>query len=236
MSKLKILIADDDIGVQKLLTRVLEDKDYETVTASNGLSAQMKAEKESPDLVILDMKIPKVEGLEVCKSLREWSQVPILMLSADSSIDTKIKCLEAGADDYVCKPFNIEEVSTRIFVLLRRSQNQMEAAESVVSAADIVIDFRARTVTKAGKEVKLTRTEFALLNELVINVGKILSHIDLLKKVWGKEYSDETEYLRVFINRLRAKLETNPANPRYIITTSGFGYMFNESKPDQVTE
>jgi two-component system, OmpR family, KDP operon response regulator KdpE len=236
MRKFKILIADDELGVQKLLSITLRDRDYDIVTASDGMAALAAAERETPDLVILDKRMPKLDGLEVCNRLREWTQIPIMMLSADSNIETKIACLEAGADDYVCKPFNIEEVTARISAILRRSQNIVEPTKPVMSAGDILIDFGARTVMKAGKEVQLTRTEFALLRELAVNVGKVLSHTDLLKKVWGNEYSGETEYLRVFINRLRAKLESNPANPRYIVTTSGIGYMFNRRTSDRVLE
>jgi two-component system KDP operon response regulator KdpE len=235
MNRDRILIVDDDLTVLKFLQAAFKDTEYGTLTATNGLQAIETVEKEMPDLVILDIAMPKMDGLQVCRRLREWSQIPIIMLSAFCDTEEKVKCLEAGADDFVCKPFSMEELIARIISVLRRSKAaQTPPAQPVMTAGDLYIDFNARRVTSSGNDVKLTPTEYSLLRELAANVGKVLDHTYLLKKVWGAEYSGEMEYLRVFVNRLRAKLEPDQSKPRYIITIPGVGYMFNRRAPDRV--
>lgn len=230
----RILIVDSDPGVIKLLRASLEDIDYEPIAATDGAEALQVIQKELPDLIILDIKIPKLDGIEVCKQLRQWSQIPIIMLSGDNNIELEVRCLDVGADDYVVKPFNLDELMARVRAMLRRIQLVRSIpAQSVFTAGDLQINFAERLVTSAGNEVKFTPTEYNLLRELVLNVGKVLTHTQLLKSLWGQEYSGETEYLRVFVNRLRAKIEPDPANPRYILTVPGVGYMFNRRKPDQ---
>jgi len=230
MSKTRILIVDDELSIIKLLRANLEARGYEVLAAIDGAEAIQTFEMELPDLVILDIMMPKMDGFEVCRRLREWSQVPIIMLSARGDVSDKVKCLDLGADDYITKPFGKGELIARVRVVLRRT----EATATVLSqpsftSGDLQISFAQRRVTIASKEVKLTPTEYNLLQELVLNVGKVLTHTHLLNKVWGSEYREEREYLHVFIRRLRAKLEPDPANPRYITTVPGVGYQFKDT-------
>ncbi len=228
MHRFLILLVDDDPSILKYLQAIFKDTEYETITATDGLMAIETVKSEMPDMLILDFMMPKFDGLQVCNRLREWSQIPIIMLSANINIEDKVKCLEAGADDYVCKPFDAEELIARVNSVLRRSKgNHDSPVLTVFSIGNLTIDFNSRRVTSSSTDVKLTPTEYSLLRELAANIGKVLDHTYLLKTVWGSEYSGETEYLRVFVNRLRAKLEPDPSNPKYIITAPGIGYMFN---------
>jgi len=230
----RILIVDDDPGIIKLLRASFRDKDYETQAATDGAEALQTIQREPPDLIILGIKLPKIDGLEVCRQLRQWSQIPIIMVSSDDTTEQKVKCLDLGADDYVVKPFSLDELMARVRVMLRRIQViRSTPNQSAFTADDLQVNFAERSVTLAGSDIKCTPTEYSLLKELILNVGKVLTHTQLLKSLWGQEYSGEIEYLRVFVNRLRAKLEPDPANPRYIITVPGIGYMFNRRKPDQ---
>jgi len=177
--------------------------------------------------VILDIMMPKVDGFEVCQRLREWSQIPIIMLSARGDEEDKVKCLDLGADDYITKPFGVEELLARVKAVFRRTQAVgATLTRPAFTSGDLTINFVERRVTIADREVKLTPTEYNLLQELVLNAGKVLTHTHLLSKVWGPEYRDEREYLHVFIRRLRNKLEPDPTNPSYIITVPGVGYQF----------
>ena len=233
MARERVLIVDDDALILRFLQVIFKDAEYRVLIARDGLEALDTVEKEMPDIVILDISMPKLDGLQVCRRLRDWSQLPIIILSARADTEGKVKCLEAGADDYVCNPFSKEELLARVSSVLRRSKGAPAAqTQSVFTAGDLTIDFNARRVTSAGEDVKLTPTEYHLLHELVSNVGKALDHTYLLKMVWGSEYSEEMEYLRVFVNRLRTKLEPDPSNPRYIITIPGMGYMFERRSID----
>ncbi len=230
MRKTRILVVDDELSIIKFLRANLEANAYEVLSAIDGAEALQTFEMELPDLVILDIMMPKMDGFEVCRRLREWSQVPIIMLSARGDVSDKVKCLDLGADDYITKPFGASELIARVRAVLRRT----EAAATVPSrpsftSDDLQISFAQRQVTIAGKEVKLTPTEYNLLQEFVLNAGKVLTHIHLLNKVWGSEYREEREYLHVFVRRLRAKLEPDPANPRYITTVPGVGYQFKDT-------
>ena len=230
MSKTRILVVDDELSIIKLLRANLEAKGYEVLTALDGFEALQAFEMELPDLVILDIMMPKMDGFEVCRRLREWSQIPIIMLSARGDVSDKVKCLDLGADDYITKPFGKGELIARVRAVLRRT----EAAATIptqpsFTGGDLQISFAQRRVTIAGKEVKLTPTEYSLLQELVLNAGKVLTHTHLLNKVWGSEYREEREYLHVFVRRLRAKLEPDPTNPRYITTVPGVGYQFKDA-------
>ena len=227
MRRPRILIVDDDLAIIKFLRANLKASDYETFTAMDGGEALDVIEKELPDLVILDIMMPNVDGFEVCRQLREWSQLPVIMLSARGDVTDKVKCLDLGADDYITKPFGVGELIARVRSVLRRTK----AATAILTqpsftSGDLKINFARRQVTIAGKEVKLTPTEYRLLEEFVVNAGKVLTHAHLLNRVWGPEYKEEKEYLRVFIARLRTKLETDPKNPRYIISVPGVGYQF----------
>ena len=230
----RLLIVNDDPGIIKLLRTSFRDIDYEPIVAMDGAEALELVQKEMPDLIIMDIELPRIDGIEVCRQLRVWSQVPVIMLSGDATTETKVKCLDTGADDYVIKPFSLDELMARVWAVLRRLQsNRSTPAESVFTANELQINFAERRVTLSGNEVRCTPTEYSLLKELVVNVGKVLTHTQLLRSLWGQEYSGETEYLRVFVNRLRAKIEPDPANPRYILTMPGVGYMFNRRKPEQ---
>ena len=227
MRRVRILIADDEVAIIKLLRANLEAEGFEVIAARDGAETLEAIEKEAPDLVVLDIMMPKIDGIEVCHRLREWSQIPIIMLSARGDEKDKVRCLGLGADDYITKPFGINELLARVRAVLRRT----EAAAATPSkpsftSGDLRVNFVERQVTVAGNEVRLTPTEYSLLQELVLNGGKVLTYTQLLQRVWGPEYAQEREYLRVFIGRLRAKLEASPAKPRYIRTVSGVGYKF----------
>jgi len=227
---MRILVVDDELSIIKFLRANLEARGYEVLAAMDGAEAIHTFEMELPDLVILDIMMPNIDGFEVCRRLREWSQIPIIMLSARGDENDKVKCLDLGADDYITKPFGASELIARVRAVLRRT----EMARSIstrpsFTSGDLEISFAQRRVTIAGKEVKLTPTEYALLQEFVLNAGKVLTHTHLLNKVWGVEYKEDTQYLHVFVRRLRAKLEPDPTNPRYIITVPGVGYQFKDT-------
>lgn len=223
----KILVVDDDQDIIELLQAILEAEGWETLTSVDGAQALRTIERELPDLVILDIMMPKIDGFGVLRRLREWSQIPIIALSARGEVTDKVKCLNLGADDYITKPFRGDELIARAKAVLRRSEaaNAIPAQPSF-TRGDLKIDFVERRVTVAGNEVKFTATEYSLLREFVLNAGKVLTHANLLKKVWGPEYGQEKEYLHVFVGRLRAKLEPDPAKPKYVITIPGVGYRF----------
>jgi len=222
-----VLIVDDDLAIIKFLRANLKAEDYETLAAMDGVEALQTIEKELPDLVILDIMLPKIDGFEVCRQLREWSQMPIIMLSARGDEEDKVKCLDLGADDYITKPFGVHELIARVRAVMRRTEAALTTpTQPSFATGDLEINFAARRVTVAGKEVKLTPTEYNLLQELVLNAGKVLTHAHLLNKVWGLEYRGEREYLHVFVRRLRKELEPDPENPRHILTVPGVGYHF----------
>lgn len=229
-SKTTILVVDDEEHVRILLRRILEDAGYDVLMAGSGqeaLDKLVQPENEKPQLILLDIMMPKIDGFEVCRQLREWSQVPIIMLSANADETDKVKCLNLGADDYITKPFGTNELIARVKAVLRRTETAPSVpTQPSFTSGSLDVNFTQRRVTAAGKEVKLTPTEYALLQELVLNAGKVLTHTHLLNKVWGPEYRKEAQYLHVFVRRLRAKLESDPANPAYIVTVSGVGYQF----------
>lgn len=229
MKKTRILVVDDELSILKYLHANLEAEGYEVLMAMDGVQALQTLEAELPDLVVLDIMMPEMDGLEVCRRLREWSQLPVIMLSALDDESDKVQCLDLGADDYITKPFGKDEFIARVRAVMRR----VEAASPTptipsIKSGDLEINFSKRKVTVSGKEVELTSTEYALLQELALNAGKVLTYTHLLQKVWGTDYADEREYLHVFVSRLRAKLEADPKNPRYITTVSSVGYRFEE--------
>jgi len=229
MSKTRILVVDDELSIVKFLRANLELRGYEVLTAMDGAEALKTIEMELPDLVILDIMMPEMNGFEVCSRLREWSQTPIIMLSARGDVSDKVKCLDLGADDYITKPFGASELIARVRAVLRRTETTTTvSSQPFFSSGDLAVSFAQRKVTIADKEVKLTPTEYRLLQEFVLNAGKVLTHTHLLNKVWGLEYRNEREYLHVFVRRLRSKLEPDMADPRYIVTVSGVGYQFRE--------
>ena len=229
--KKSILIVDDEVSILKFLRSNLEDRGYAVISASNGEEALHTIERELPDLIVLDVMMPKMDGFEVCRRLREWSYIPIIMLSARGDEKDKVKCLDLGADDYIVKPFGASELMARVSAVLRRTKTaDMSPVRSSIASGDLAINFAKRRITRAGAEVKLTPTEYALLQELAVNSGKVLTHTHLLNKVWGPEYRDEREYLHVFVRRLRSKLEPDPDKPTYILTISGVGYQFIDTE------
>lgn len=222
-----ILIVDDDPGVVKFVRANLRVRGYQTAVAMDGNEALNSVEEKVPDLIILDINLPGVSGFDVCQQIREWSQVPIIMLSARIDESDKVKALDIGADDYIVKPFGIDELLARVRAVLRRRETTpSESVKSVFVSGDLVVNFADRRVTVGGHEIKLTPTEYNVLKQLVINAGKVLTHSMLLKTVWGSQYRDEKEYLHVIINRLRSKLEPDVTSPSVIITVPGVGYRF----------
>ena len=224
----RILVADDEATLRDFISRNLEARGFTVLEASNGLEACALWETEQPELLILDVMMPRMDGLEVCRRVRERSHVPIIVLTALDTESDKVAALDLGADDYLTKPFGVEELLARVRAALRRSQ--WVAPQSPVPGKqlfrDLEVDLDGHTVRQAGVEVHLTPTEFALLEQLVTNPGKVLTHRMLLQRVWGAEYGDESEYLRVFMGRLRRKLERDPAHPQHLLTEPGVGYKF----------
>ncbi len=235
MKKICILVVDDEVSIIRFVSARLRKEGYEIITASNGEEALLRAQEENPTLVLLDIMMPKMDGFEVCRRLREWSEVPIIMLSAKGEESDKVKCLDLGADDYLTKPFGWRELLARVRAVLRRAEVAGAVSDRPpFTSEDLKISFAQRQVTVAGREVKLTPTEFGLLQELTLNAGKVLTHTHLLQKVWGPEYRDEKEYLHEFVRRLRSKLEPDKENPGYIVSVPGIGYQFRSvDKPDQ---
>ena len=225
MDKKRILIVDDDPAILRLLSANLKARGYEVVSSTNGEECLEAVQANFVDLIILDLMMPKVDGLEVCRRVREWSDVPIIILSARGDEHDKVKCLELGADDYLTKPFGIAELLARIKTAFRhRGDPTVAPARSSFLCDGMEINFAKRRVTVDGREITLTPTEYSLLQHLAVNSDKVLTHSMLLQSVWGNEYSSEKEYLRVFVGRLRRKLEPDPKNPRYIQTIPGVGY------------
>ena len=228
MEKTHVLVVDDDPAILRLLCTNLKARGYKVSTAVDGEESLQVAESDFIDLIILDLMMPKLDGVGVCLRIREWSNVPIIVLSARGDEMDKVKCLELGADDYLTKPFGIAELMARIKTALRHGRaTQAEPMSPNFTFGDLEINFAMRRVTVGGKEVTLTPTEYAVLQHLATNRNKVLTHNMLLQNVWGSEYSSEKEYLRVFIGRLRRKIELDPKNPKYIQTVPGVGYHFS---------
>ena len=223
----RVLIVDDEKAILELLKLTLQSEGYETLGATNGTEALKILAGEQPNIIILDIMMPGIDGFEVLQRLRKYSDIPVIMLSARFEMADKVKCLNLGADDYITKPFGTTELLARVNAVLRRTKRDaLPARTSSFNNGKIHIDFLKRRVIIAGNEVKFTPTEYDLLQELVLNAGKVLTYSYLLNKVWGPEYDREREYLHVFIGHLRAKIEPDPANPRMIITMPGVGYRF----------
>jgi len=225
-----ILVVDDEPQIRRVLRTLLSAGGYTMMEARRAEEAIEKIRQEPPDLVILDINMPGIGGLEGCREIREASDVPIIMLSVRGSERDKVRALDAGADDYVVKPFSSEELLARIRANLRRSGQGDESRPGSFHSADLAVDFQRRRVTAGGKRVHLTPKEFEVLRYLAGNSGPV-SHRTLLQAVWGPDYGEETEYLRVCINHLRKKIEPDPANPKYILTVPWVGYRFESSDP-----
>ena len=219
-----VLIVDDEPQIRRLLTVTLEANAYRVVSAVCGQEGLVLAAQHRPALVVLDIGLPDLSGQEVLRRLREWSNAPVIVLSVQDDEKGKVAALDAGADDYVTKPFNTDELLARLRVALRRSTKTGEAA--VVHAKNLVVDMATRRVTVGGKEVKLSKIEYDLLRLLARHAGKVLTHRQILQEVWGPGHENDTHYLRVYIAHLREKLETNPESPELILTELGVGYRF----------
>ena len=221
----KILVVDDEPQIRKFLRISLNAHGYAVVDAARGEDGIAKCATEQPDLLILDLGLPDLDGQEVISRIREWSEVPILVLSVRADEDQKVRALNGGAYDFVTKPFGIAELVARVRVGLRAHATE-ETAPSFVRVGDIGIDLPARSVTRGGEPVKLSKKEFDILRLLVVHAGRVLTHQYLLREVWGPAQVEETHYLRIYVGHLRQKLGDSPENPRYIITEPGVGYRF----------
>jgi two-component system KDP operon response regulator KdpE len=224
MSSATILVVDDEPQIRRVMRTALASHGYTIAEAKTGEEALESFRKEKPDLVLLDVNMPGMGGMEACREIRAHSDVPIIMLTVRNTEKDKVQALDAGADDYVVKPFGIEELLARIRAALRRVMSA-EIPPAIVSP-ELQINFETRKVIVRGKSVRLTPKEFGLLRQLVANAGKPLAHRALLQSVWGPDYGEETEYLRVFVNQLRKKIEPDPRHPRFIRTEPWIGYRF----------
>ena len=223
MNKPVVLVVDDEPQILRVMRASLPIRGYEVLTASTAEEALNQVSKQVPDLVILDLAMPEMSGLEVCRRVREFSSVPIIVLSAKGSESDKVAALDLGADDYVTKPFGMDELLARVRAVLRRLS---ATNDRVLVVGDVTIDIDEHRVVVGGKEIRLTPKEFDVFKYLVNNAGKVVTHRALLQTVWGWESTDQTEYLRVFINQLRRKIEVDASHPRYLITEPWVGYRF----------
>lgn len=230
MSRVRILLVDDEPAIHRFLQPTLTAAGYDVVAATTGRQAVLLAATQHPDLIILDLGLPDMDGKAVIGQLRGWTALPIVILSARDREAEKIEALDLGADDFVNKPFGIGELMARIRTALRHTATRPEEAP-LLQLDDLVIDLPRHRVTNAGTEVKLTPREFALLAYLVRHAGKVLTHRQILKHVWGVAHESDVQYLRVYIGQLRAKLEADPASPSIIMTEPGVGYRVAEPKP-----
>jgi two-component system KDP operon response regulator KdpE len=219
------MAVDDEPGILRLIKLELSTQGFRVVTAENGESALRTAEEDRPDIALLDIMMPDISGLELMRKLRERSSIPIILLTAKGGETDKVRGLELGADDYIAKPFSPDELSARVRAVLRRAIGG-SAGEHIVNANGIEVDLNRRLVHKNGELVSLTRTEWMLLQHMATYPGKVMLNTELLGKVWGPEYRDDLQYLRVWVSRLRKKLEDDPSHPTIIRTFQGIGYMF----------
>lgn len=222
----RILVVDDEIEIMRALQRSLTAHGFEVFTAADGKEALDAVSHYRPDLMLLDLGLPGMSGLEVCKQVRQQSSLPIIVLSVKDAEHDKVLALDLGADDYVSKPFGVNEVLARVRVALRHTAQVQSGIEPIFTAGPLKVDFAQRLVTVNAQEIKLTPTEYDLLKALIKNSGKIMTRQMLLSQVWGTGYGAEAHYLHVYIGQLRRKIEPDPAHPRFILTVSGVGYRF----------
>ena len=221
-----ILVIDDELQIQRALRTILTEKGFQVTTAGRGEEGLTFAAAHEPELVILDLGLPDMDGVEVCTRLREWTQCPIIVLSVRDSERDKVAALDRGADDYLTKPFGIEELLARVRVALRHSVYRKGEQTKTVKAGPVTIDLAWHIIKRGDEEIKLTGTEYKLLAYLASNHGRVLTHQSILTHVWGPADADHTEYLRVYMRQLRKKLEVDPERPQYILTEPGIGYRF----------
>ena len=226
-SRPRVLVIDDEPQILRALRTILSEKRFEVTTASRGEEGLARAAADPPDVIILDLGLPDMDGLTVIERFREWTQIPIIVLSVREADAVKVEALDKGGDDYLTKPFSIEELLARIRVALRHDARQRGSlGETVVTAGPISIDLAQHAVRRDGEEVKLTATEFRLLAYLAANAGRVLTHRGILTAVWGPTEADHVEYLRVYVRQLRKKLEPDPERPQFVVTEPGVGYRF----------
>lgn len=221
-----VLVIDDEPQILRALRTILTEKKFEVTIANRGEEGLALAAAHPPDLIILDLGLPDIDGIEVCARLREWSQIPIIVLSVRDNERDKVAALDKGADDYLSKPFGIEELMARVRVALRHSAQAKGQKQTLVRAGPVAIDLARHIVTRDGAEVKLTATEFKLLAYLAANTGRVLTHHSILTNVWDPAEADHIEYLRVYMRQLRKKLEADPERPQFLLTEPGIGYRF----------
>jgi two-component system, OmpR family, KDP operon response regulator KdpE len=224
-NKIKILVIDDEPQIRKLLKLSLEANKYEVVSAENAKLGVQMAASVHPDIILLDLNLPDDDGLSVLKNIREWSSAQIIILSVRNSENDKISLLDGGADDFITKPFHTGELLARIRVALRHQDNIQD--NPIISIGEIEINLFSRTVKKQGIIINLTSTEYSILKLLVHNKDKVLTHKQILESIWGNPFSEETQYLRVFIGQIRKKIESDPSIPKYLKTITGVGYIFS---------
>lgn len=229
MNRFRILVVDDEERIVRFLRSKLRASGYEVLVASNGVEALEQAQAQEPDLIVLDLVMPKMDGIETLKELRSFSPVPVVILSARGAYADKIKGLQLGADDYLPKPFNPDELIARIEAVRRRLEPDRSKVSDVVALGEVEVDFKKRSVIVRGEDKYLTRIEWLLFSELARNVGHLLLYEDLLTKVWGPEYRNDIHILRTWISRLRYKLEVDPKDPKLIRTIPKTGYVIDES-------
>ncbi|GGX90368.1 response regulator [Streptomyces minutiscleroticus] len=224
----RVLVVEDDPQLARAFVINLKARTYEVEAARDGAAALRLAASAPPDVVLLDLGLPDMDGIEVIRGLRGWTRAPILVVSARSTSDEKVEALDAGADDYVTKPFSMDELLARLRAAVRRTETVAPPAGDtpVVSAGDMTVDLLAKKVTRGGRDVRLTPTEWHLLEVLVRNPGLLITQKQLLQEVWGPTYGTQTNYLRVYMAQLRRKLEADPSHPRHLITVPGMGYRF----------
>ncbi|MFF2354949.1 response regulator [Kitasatospora sp. NPDC058115] len=222
----RVLVVDDEPQIVRALVINLKARKYEVDAAHDGASALELAAARHPDVVVLDLGLPDMDGVEVIRGLRGWTRVPIIVLSARHASDEKVEALDAGADDYVTKPFGMDELLARMRAAVRRAEPVAGEDGSVVVTDSFTVDLAAKKVNRDGTDIRLTPTEWHLLEVLVRNAGRLVSQTQLLQEVWGPAYRTETNYLRVYLAQLRRKLERDPSHPRHFITEPGMGYRF----------
>jgi two-component system, OmpR family, KDP operon response regulator KdpE len=218
------LIVDDEVQIRRLLRVVLEGENYQVHEAETGQQGLTEIANRRPDVILLDLGLPDSDGLEVLKRLREWSEAPVLILSVRDDDQSKVAALDAGAEDYVTKPFSTPELLARLRAAQRKTRPEEEV--SVFKSGDLIVDLTARVVKHAGREIKLTATEYALLRLFVRHPGRVLTHRHILREIWGPKSEEHRQYLRVYVTHLRQKIESDPTNPSLIRTESGIGYRF----------
>ena len=222
----RVLVVDDDRQLLRALRINLSVRGYETITVATGAGALQAAAEQHPNVVILDLGLPDISGIEVLTGLRGWTTTPVIVLSARTDSADKVGALDAGADDYMTKPFGMDELLARLRAAVRRAATTTGADDPVVETKSFTVDLSAKKVIKNGREVHLTPTEWGMLEMLVRNRGKLVGREELLKEVWGPKYAKETHYLRVFLAQLRRKLEDDPSRPNHLLTEAGMGYRF----------